>query len=159
MNSIPSDELAKKSESNKFKEKETKQRHWKLLRKFTEENLERGFTLEHASTYLLDKSDELKDVSISTLDQILNKQLGLSFKKLGDNHPTKANPENRNNLKTWILAISELVKMEFYVVYLDEFLININARRNTAGYWKVNLEECFQSSKSSGWVLLWHIAR
>ena len=104
-------------------------RHLKLLRKFTEENLEHGFTLEHARTYLLDKSSELKDVSISTLDQILNKQLGLSFKKLGNNHPTKANPENRNNLKTWILAISELVKMEFYVVYLDEFLINRNTKK------------------------------
>ena len=67
-------------------------RYWKLLQKFTEDNLEHGFTLEHARTYLLDKSYELKDVSISTLDQILYKQLGLSFKNLGNNHPTKANP-------------------------------------------------------------------
>ena len=104
-------------------------RHLKLLRKFTGENLERGFTSEHTRTYLLDKSSELKNVSISTLDQILNKQLGLSFKKLANNHPTKTNLENRNNLKTWILLINELVKTEFYVVYLDEFLINRNTKK------------------------------
>ena len=92
--------------------------------------------MEQARKFLLDESRELNYISLSTLDQLLNKQLKLSYKKLGQNNPTKASPENRSNLKIWIWAISELIKMVYYVVYLDEFLINRNTKKEYSWAWR-----------------------
>ena len=104
--------------------------HTISLQKFTEDNLDPGFTLAEARNHLLYNFPDLTGVSLFSINQLLKKQLKFSYKKLGLNNPIKSRPENKANLLSWIKLINALVEENFHVVYLDEFLVNRNTLKS-----------------------------
>ena len=57
-------------------------------------------------------------------------KLKLSYKKLGNTNPSKLIPDNRANLVSWLKAIVGLKEWWFYLIFIDEFLVNRNTINN-----------------------------
>ena len=105
-------------------------RHVKSLQKFTEEHSETGFTLESARHHLLQNFPDINDISLSTWSLLMRDKLKLSYKKLGNTNPSKLIPDNRANLVSWLKAIIGLKERGFYLIFIDEFLVNRNTINN-----------------------------
>ena len=106
-----------------------KEWHSKFLELFAESNFGKEFTLVDARKAFLRESSDLNGISHSSLSQLFRLQLKFSYKKLGINNLIEERPENKSNLLSWIKLIFYLVKERFHVVFLDEFIINIETTK------------------------------
>ena len=108
------------------KRSKLKKQHIKRLQKFAEDRLCRGFSLVQAKADLLQNFPELVDISLSTIRNLMHRELRLSFKKLGNTNPTKVSPESRVNLANCWKLIIWMIEGGYHLIFVDEFLINRN---------------------------------
>ena len=106
-----------------------------------------GFKLWDARNHLLFNFPSLRSLSLATVSKILKKQIGMSYKKLGELNPKKTTSEHTSNLSLWIQKILELFKLGCHVIFADEFLIDRNtmstygwAKRGIPGLIKRNIQ-------------------
>ena len=104
--------------------------HILSIQNFVENHLDQGFTLVDCKKHLLANFPDLSDISLSSINQLLKKQLKLRYKKLGLNNPIKARPESKSNLLSCIKLINSLIEERFHAVFLDEFLVNRNTLKS-----------------------------
>ena len=108
-------------------------RHIKSIKKFIEDHSGTWLTLESARRNLIQDFPETKTISLSTLSLLFRDKLKLSYKKLGNTNPSKALPDNRTNLVSWCKTVLGLLEKGFYLIFIDEFLVNRNTI-NTYGW-------------------------
>ena len=113
-------------------------RHIKCLSKYIEEKSEKGFTLESARNHLVQRFSNIGNTCLPTISRVFHDKLGLSYKKLGNTNPKRIAPENRANQVTWCKIIMGLIEKNFYLIFLDEFLIYRNTI-NTYGWTKAGM--------------------
>ena len=125
-----------------------KEEHVAYLQQFVSSKQITGFKLWDARNHLLSNFPSLIPLSLTTVSKILKKQIGMSYKKLGELNPKKTTPEHMSNLSRWLQTILGLFKIGFYVIFADEFLINRNtfstygwAKRGMPGRIKRNSQQ------------------
>ena len=107
--------------------------HIEALWEFARNHFNCGFTLAEARHYFRQKYFDLRDLSLSTIHRVMHKELKLSFKMLGNTDPKKISPENKSNLSYWWKTIIWFLEGGFYLIFVDEFIINRN-KINTYGW-------------------------
>ena len=58
------------------------------------------------------------------LVNVLHRNLGLSFKKLGRTNIKKVRPESQSNLVKWLELLISLHNDQYYLIFIDEFTVN-----------------------------------
>ena len=81
-----------------MKRNKLKLRHIECLKEFVEGRGIRGFSVLEAKLHLEKDFPTLLGISHSTVNNVLHKDLGLSYKKLGGTNVKKMSPESVSNL-------------------------------------------------------------
>ena len=100
--------------------------HIKGLQEFVEKHESSGFTLVQARHFLMQNFLDIECLSLSTISRLIHSKLKFSYKKLGNTEPKKAYFENKSNLESWWKTLIWLIEGGFYLIYVDEFLVNRN---------------------------------
>ena len=112
-----------------------KEEHVVCLQQFVNNKQITGFKLWDTNNLLLFNFPSLRSLSLTTVSKILKKQIGTSYKKLGELNPKKkTTSEHLSNLLLLLQTILRLFKLGCYVIFADEFLIN---RNMMSTYWWV----------------------
>ena len=96
------------------------QDHVACLQEFVNRKQITGFTLWGARNHLLSAFPSLRSLSLTTVSKILRKEIGMTYKKLGELNPKKIIPEYINNLSLWLQTILGLYQLWCYVIFADE---------------------------------------
>ena len=100
--------------------------HVACLQQFVNNKQITGFKLWDARNHLLFNFLSLRSLSLTTVSKFLKKQIGMSYKKLGELNPKKTTSEHMSSLLLWLQTILGLFKLGCYVIFADKFLINRN---------------------------------
>ena len=116
-----------------MKRNKLKLRHIEFLKEFVEGRWIRGFSVLEAKLHLEKDFPTLLGISHSTVNRVLHKKLGLSYKKLGWTNVKKMSPESVSNLAACIKLMISLLMKKFYMMLIDELTIN-RKTLNTYGW-------------------------
>ena len=108
-------------------------RRWKIkkeriawLQQFVNNKQITGFKLCDARNHLLFNFSSRNPLSLTTVSKVLKRQIGMSYKKLGELNPKKTTQDLMSNLSLCLQTILGLYKLGWYIKFADEFLINRN---------------------------------
>ena len=98
--------------------------HIEWLAEFVKAHQLNCFTRSDARACLLRSFPDLGNISLSSVGNVLHRNLGLSFKKLGGTNIKKVRPESQSNLIEWLKLLISLLNDQYYLVFIDEFIVN-----------------------------------
>ena len=98
--------------------------HVEWLSEFVKAHQLNGFTRSDARACLLRSFPDLGSISLSSVGNVLHRNLGLSFKKLEGANIKKVRPESQSNLVKWLELLISLLNDQYYFIFIDEFTVN-----------------------------------
>ena len=121
--------MRKQRKSVNMQRSKVTDRHIEGLQEFVKWHEDKEFSLAQARHYLMQKFSDFGCLSLSTISWLIRTKIKISYKKLGSAEPTKAYHENRSNLASWWKTLIWLIEGGFYLIYIDEFLVNRSTLR------------------------------